>query len=227
MPLHLNINNLLSARTVESERIEYKESWNPDAIYRTICAFANDVEHTGGGYILIGVEVVSYPIPALEEIVVNAFYHRDYQQREPIEVRIYPNSIIFLNYGGPDRSIRLESFGQGQTRPRRYRNRRLGEFLKELELTEGRATGIPTILKSLRDNGSPPPRFDTDDGRSYFEVELFIHPEFIAKEPFVPPVGNMLSTLEDVDAVLKGLLEYHSADSDSVIKLIEEDNQAQ
>jgi len=26
---------------------------------------------------------------------------------------------------------------------RRYRNRRIGEFLKELNLTEGRSTGIP------------------------------------------------------------------------------------
>ena len=28
---------------------------------------------------------------------------------------------------------------------KRYRNRRLGEYLKELDLTEGRSTGIPTI----------------------------------------------------------------------------------
>ena len=56
MALHLNIEDLLSARTVESDRIEYKEGWNPDAIYRTICAFANDFENLGGGYILIGVE---------------------------------------------------------------------------------------------------------------------------------------------------------------------------
>lgn len=28
-------------------------------------------------------------------------------------------------------------------RSRRFRNRRLGEFLKALDLTEGRATGIP------------------------------------------------------------------------------------
>lgn len=27
--------------------------------------------------------------------------------------------------------------------PRRYRNRRLGEFLKELDFTEGRSTGVP------------------------------------------------------------------------------------
>jgi ATP-dependent DNA helicase RecG len=55
MALHINIEDLLSARTVESDRIEFKKGWNPDAISRTICAFANDFDNTGGGYILIGV----------------------------------------------------------------------------------------------------------------------------------------------------------------------------
>ncbi|NLJ08469.1 MAG: transcriptional regulator [Sphingobacteriales bacterium] len=153
------------------------------------------------------IRIASYPYQAIEETLVNAFYHRDYQQREPIEIRIYPNSIVFLNQGGPDRSIRLEAFAQGAVRSRRYRNRRLGEFLKELELTEGRATGIPTILKTLRVNGSPAPRFHTDDDRTFFEVELFIHPAFEAKAPFQLD-GNVIASLEGVDAALNRLLEY-------------------
>ena len=56
MPLPINIENLLSGRTVESERIEYKEGWNPAAIYRSICAFANDFSNIGGGYVIIGVK---------------------------------------------------------------------------------------------------------------------------------------------------------------------------
>jgi ATP-dependent DNA helicase RecG len=51
MPLPINIESLLNSRTVESERIEFKEGWNPDAIYRTVCAFANDFDNIGGGYI--------------------------------------------------------------------------------------------------------------------------------------------------------------------------------
>ncbi len=43
---------------------------------------------------------------------------------------------------------------------RRYRNRRLGDFLKELDLTEGRSTGVPTIQEKLADNGSPRATFD-------------------------------------------------------------------
>ena len=54
-------------------------------------------------------------------------------------------------------------------------NRRLGEFLKELLLKEGRATGIPAILKSLEVNESPIPKFNTDEDRSFCEVVLFIH----------------------------------------------------
>lgn len=56
MALPINIEDLLNKRKVESNRIEFKASWNPDKIYHTICAFATDLENTGGGYILVGVE---------------------------------------------------------------------------------------------------------------------------------------------------------------------------
>lgn len=114
----------------------------------------------------------------MEEIIANALYHRDYQTREPVEIRIYSDQIMVINYGGPDRSIRLSEFKKGTVFPRRYRNRRLGDFLKELDLTEGKATGIPTITKALEENGSPQAVFDTDEDRSYFHVTIQIHPEF-------------------------------------------------
>ena len=125
--------------------------------------------------------IFNYPYSALEEAVANALFHRDYEVFEPVEIRIYPDSIIILNYGGPDRSIRLGAFKTGRISARRYRNRRIGDFLKELNLTEGKATGIPTILHALEENGSPAPHFETDDDRSYFQVELFIHPSFKQK----------------------------------------------
>lgn len=55
MRLPINIEELLGGRAVEGDRIEYKTGWNPDAIYRTICAFANDFDETGSGYIVAGV----------------------------------------------------------------------------------------------------------------------------------------------------------------------------
>src|SRR5947209_19272545 len=52
--LPLNLEGLLRHRTVEIDRIEYKAGWNADPIIRTLCAFANDFENLGGGYVIIG-----------------------------------------------------------------------------------------------------------------------------------------------------------------------------
>ena len=62
------------------------------------------------------------------------------------------------------------------SRGRLYRNRRIGEFLKELDLAEGRATGIPKILKGMAANGSPAPVFESDDERVSFLIRLPVHP---------------------------------------------------
>ena len=121
--------------------------------------------------------VANFPFEAIEEAVVNAVYHRSYEIREPVEVRIGREEIIVLSYPGPDRSVKLERLRQGRALSRRYRNRRIGEFLKELELTEGRGTGIPKILKAMQENGSPDPIFEFDEDHSYFLVTLPIHPK--------------------------------------------------
>ena len=92
MALPLNIDDLIHQRKVESARIEYKKNWNPEKVLHSVCAFANDIDNWGGGYI----------------------------------------------------------------RSRFYRNRRIGEFLKELDLAEGRNTGIGKIVRAMRENGSPP-----------------------------------------------------------------------
>ena len=117
----------------------------------------------------------NYPYQAVEELLVNAVYHRSYEVREPIEVRILPDRITIASYPGPDRSIKIESLAVGNFVARRYRNRRIGEFLKELKLTEGRGTGIPIAIKAMDENGSPQPTFETDDDNSYFVATLPIH----------------------------------------------------
>lgn len=124
----------------------------------------------------------NYPFLALEEALVNAVYHRSYEIREPIEVRISPNEIVILSFPGPDRSIKLTDLQTGKAVSRRYRNRRIGEFLKDLELTEGRSTGIPTILRVMAENGSPAPQFDTDEERSYFAISLPVHHSMLSED---------------------------------------------
>jgi len=87
------------------------------------------------------------------------------------------NETQICGSSGHDASIRIETLNSEKVIVRRYRNRRIGEFLKELELTKGRCTGIPKIRAAMGKNGSPPPRFSTDEGRTYFLVELPVHPQ--------------------------------------------------
>lgn len=120
----------------------------------------------------------TYPYDAIEEAVVNSVYHRDFLQHEPIEITIEPSGISILNCPGPDRSISKEDIAKGDMlKSRRYRNRRLGDFLKELDLTEGRSTGVPTIQTKLAENGSPRAIFETTDDRLTFLVTIPIHEE--------------------------------------------------
>ncbi len=82
----------------------------------------------------------------------------------------------------PDRSIRMADLWAGKAVSRRYRNRPIGDFLKELDLTEGSSTGISKVLKVMKENGSPPPEFETDGDRSYFLNRLPAHPKVESKE---------------------------------------------
>lgn len=110
----------------------------------------------------------NYSYEAIEEFLSNAVYHKSYQIHEPITVRIEANKIEITSMPGPDRSITMEDVKNYQMRSRRYRNRRIGDFLKELQLIEGRNTGIPTALHSIRKNNSPLPIFLTDENRTFF-----------------------------------------------------------
>ncbi|MBN8246734.1 MAG: hypothetical protein J0L84_04745 [Verrucomicrobia bacterium] len=145
--------------------------------------------------------VENFPYAAVEEAVVNAIYHRSYEEREPVEVRISPDELAVLSFPGPDRSIALADLRRGKAVSRRYRNRRIGEFLKELDLTEGRATGIPKILQAMRTNGSPMPIIQTDEDRISFLIRLPVHPKAKPPEPPIVTgevtgeVGRLLTAL--------------------------------
>lgn len=126
---------------------------------------------------------VNYPIDALRESLVNALYHRSYQPDilEPTKVYFYPSRIEFISYPGPVLGVNSEHFAPDSiVPPMPARNRRVGEFLKELRLAEGRLTGISKIYRALRANGSPPPKFDFDDFRSYFRTTIYAHSEYAA-----------------------------------------------
>ena len=120
----------------------------------------------------------NYPYNALEEALVNAVLHKNYKEDVPIEIRIYLDQIQIINFPGPDYYIDMEKFAAGKVRERRYRNPKIGEFFKEIDLSEKKSTGISKILRELKRNGSPLPEFETDVDRTYMITTIRIHEKF-------------------------------------------------
>ncbi len=126
---------------------------------------------------------VSYPSRALRETLVNAVYHRSYDvdEPEPTKVYLYPSRIKVTSYPGPVPGIEARHLvPNAEVRAAPARNRRIGEFLKELKLAEGRLSGLPKVFQAMEANGSPVPRFDFDEQRTYFQATLPAHPEYAA-----------------------------------------------
>ena len=76
MALPVNIDDLINHRRVEWARIEYKKGWNPEKVLHTICAFANDIDNWGGGYVVIGVEEKNgrpvFPVAGIDPSEIDA-----------------------------------------------------------------------------------------------------------------------------------------------------------
>jgi ATP-dependent DNA helicase RecG len=118
----------------------------------------------------------NYPYQALEEAIANAVYHKSYEIGKPIEIQVWPDKIELLSYPGPVPPVDAQILKhQKRIVSRDYRNRRIGDFLKELHLTEGRGTGFPIIYNSMQRNGSDTPVFETDKQSTYFLTVLKAH----------------------------------------------------
>ena len=98
----------------------------------------------------------------------------------PIEIQVWPDRIEVLSFPGPVPPVDAQILAENKRFVARdYRNRRVGDFLKELHLTEGRGTGIPTMRKAMVANGSPQPTLETDEQCTYFLTVLSVHPEWL------------------------------------------------
>ncbi|MDD5614912.1 MAG: ATP-binding protein [Candidatus Methanoperedens sp.] len=176
-------------------------------------------------------KAVAFPYESMEEALVNAVYHRSYEIREPIKVYLYPDRMEIISYPGPVQGIEMHHLQAGETVPPvQSRNRRIGEFLKELDLAEGRGTGIPKIRRKMRENGSPEPKFEFDTGRTYFRVILPAHPQYVvihslrnsahlwATGDRKGAVANLEQALKKVPtsgAIIGQLIEYKASLGDS------------
>lgn len=73
----------------------------------------------------------------------------------------------------------------------------MGDYLKELQLSEGRGTGIPTIQDELRRNGSGLAVIEANEERSYFLIEIPCREGFGDKvligDDFIEPLNDAIN----------------------------------
>lgn len=126
---------------------------------------------------------MNFPLAAVKEIVVNAACHRGYDvdQPEPTKVHLFPDRLEVTSYPGPVPGIEPHHMRADAPLPTLpARNRRVGELLREVGLAKGRLSGLRRVFQAMVANGSPPPRFEFDQERTYFQATLPAHPEYVA-----------------------------------------------
>lgn len=135
-----------------------------------------------------------YPGAAVRELLVNALIHRAYgtDETEPIRVRVYPDRLTVTSHPGPVPALEPHHFLRRGARPAiPARNPRVAGFLKDRGLTEGRYSGLDRVFRLMEENGSPPPGFTFDEGRTHFTATLPAHPDSfstgVARETTHPP----------------------------------------
>jgi ATP-dependent DNA helicase RecG len=123
-----------------------------------------------------------YPRRALQEAMVNALAHRDYDLVDPSRFTSYRDRIEFISPGPLPIGVALENLRSGHVTPR-WRNQALAWFLSRLQLAQAEGQGIQTIRSTMKAAGCPPPIFDANEVS--VTCILRAHPRFTngEKEP--------------------------------------------
>lgn len=67
-------------------------------------------------------------------------------------------------------------------------------MFKEIDLSEKKGTGIPKILREIRENGSPEPEFEMDEDRTYLNTIIRIRDGFEKKETMSESMSELERT---------------------------------
>ncbi|MBN2441570.1 MAG: hypothetical protein JXJ04_09485 [Spirochaetales bacterium] len=104
---------------------------------------------------------VRYPLRALQEAVINCFAHRDYEIDQPIRITIFIDRVEIYSPGSLPRAIDRTKFIEGRATPY-WRNQTLAYFFNKLQLAQAEGQGIPTIIRTMREEGCPAPIFQIE-----------------------------------------------------------------
>ena len=151
---------------------------------------------------------VKYPPQALHEAMINALAHRDYEMGDPTRITVFADRIEVLSPGSVPTGVSVDELRQGRA-PAKWRNQSLAWFLNRLQLAQAEGQGIPTILRSMREEGCPPPQFQVNEARVV--CILPAHPRHaLAREHRSIEEAISLGEFEHAQKAVLGLLSQDS-----------------
>jgi len=119
---------------------------------------------------------VKYPIRALQEAVINAIVHRDYEIAEPIRITVFSDRIEIMSPGSLHWGVDREKFLAGKATAK-WRNQSFAYLFNKLQLAQSEGQGIPTIIRTMKEEGCPAPIFEI--GTDSVTCILPAHPRHI------------------------------------------------
>jgi len=105
---------------------------------------------------------LKYPLRALQEAVINSLVHRDYEIDQPTRITVFTDRIEIYSPGSLPRAIDKQKFLIGKATPF-WRNQSLAYFFNKLQLAQAEGQGIPTIIRSMKEEGCPDPKFEIEE----------------------------------------------------------------
>lgn len=117
------------------------------------------------------IDEAGYPLTAIREAITNALVHRDYSihtEGMPVRLEMYKDRLEIINAGGLYGPINISDLGRIHADTR---NKNLVTILETLHKVENRYSGIPTIIKEMREANLPKPLFISEKG--LFKVVLY------------------------------------------------------
>jgi predicted HTH transcriptional regulator len=107
---------------------------------------------------------LKYPKRALYEAMGNALAHRDYELPDPTRITVFADRIEVLSPGPLPLGLDPVAFREGRAGPK-WRNQTLAWFFSRLQLAQAEGQGIPTILRTMREEGCPSPTLEASEVR--------------------------------------------------------------
>jgi ATP-dependent DNA helicase RecG len=113
-------------------------------------------------------EILYIPEDAVRETIINALAHRDYFNKNEVQLSIFDDRVEITNPGGLPEGMTKELLGALSIQ----RNPKIYELLKDYGYMEGLGSGIIQVRELMKKNNLPEPEFLTN--KEFFRIILRI-----------------------------------------------------